>query len=345
MLFRSCRVEVDNCRDGRPQTCVPAAPQAETCNGLDDDCDGVVDNDVPVGRLCDTGRPGICAPGHVRCVSPNSTCVSDRLPEAERCDGIDNDCDGVVDDGVAGTGGACVKGVGACATEGVVTCDSATGAVACEADLPAPGVERCNDLDDDCDGATDEDFVLGVSCTVGQGDCQVAGVTRCTDDGAGVTCGATPAAPGVELCDGRDNDCNGQVDDGLDLGAPCTVGVGACAQTGQRVCAPDGTVTCTASPLAPELERCNGVATALSGDAEGRIADALVGLHLLEAESEYGGQNRAPLLSPRLHPHRVFEVARRVDASELLFQQGHTKTWVNLLGFAAAAHAFTQDGD
>ncbi|MGH7963033.1 MAG: DUF4215 domain-containing protein, partial [Candidatus Binatia bacterium] len=66
----ACMVTVDQCVDGIPQTCTPGTPGAETCNGLDDDCDGFVD-DTPsgVGQNCSTGQPGVCSAGTTVCAS------------------------------------------------------------------------------------------------------------------------------------------------------------------------------------------------------------------------------------------------------------------------------------
>lgn len=49
--------------------------------------------------ICDTGEPGPCAPGHVRCVQGCTSCARDYAPVAELCDSVDNDCNGDVDDG------------------------------------------------------------------------------------------------------------------------------------------------------------------------------------------------------------------------------------------------------
>jgi hypothetical protein len=73
----------------------------------------------------------------------------------------------------------------------------------------------------------------------------------------------------VELCNGVDDNCNGQIDEGYNVGAPCSAGVGACMASGSTMCAPGGaTTTCSAVPLTPapaEIcgngidDDCNGV--------------------------------------------------------------------------------------
>jgi|GEM_PF-725580 len=65
---------------------------------------------------------------------------------------------------------------------------------------------------------------------------------------------------GAEVCDGADNDCDGAVDNGFDVGAYCTVGTGFCAREGAKVCTADGSGTaCDAEAGAPQTEVCNGV--------------------------------------------------------------------------------------
>ena len=83
---------------------------------------------------------------------------------------------------------------------------------------------------------------------------------------------------------------------------------------------------------------------ALGADLDARLVDALAGIHHLEGESDYGGTVKSPpLLVPVLRPHKSFEVVRRADASELLFHDGHARTWVNLLGFNVATRSLMRE--
>jgi hypothetical protein len=95
-----------------------------------------------------------------------------------------------------------------------------------------------------CMSGTEVPCYTGPSGTRGVGLC-TDGVLRCVDGMLGDTC-YSEVLPTAEFCDGQDNDCNGVTDE--NLGAGCTVGVGACLQTGFRRCDD----TCSATPLAPD---------------------------------------------------------------------------------------------
>jgi hypothetical protein len=123
-----------------------------------------------------------------------------------------------------------------------------------------PQTEQCNELDDDCDGATDEDLELGTACD-GDGDTDACKEGMVVCDGSGGTTCMEDAENAVETCNGLDDDCQNGPDDGFDVGQTCSVGVGACATTGMKVCTVDGTGTlCSASSGSPTAELCgNGV--------------------------------------------------------------------------------------
>ncbi|MEZ4434231.1 MAG: MopE-related protein [bacterium] len=216
---------------------------------VDDDGDGVA-----AGEDCDDGDETVY-PG-----------------AAERCDGRDEDCDEAVDEGVEGCCAegrvrGCGSNVGAC-RPGAQRCDAMGRWGACM-DGVSPRVERCDGLDDDCDGVVDEGFGLGEGCVGGGGACAVRGARVCDGEG-GAGCDAVALAPGDEVCDGVDGDCDGVVDEGGD--AACTVGVGACAAVGVTTCV-DGVEGCDAVAGAPVDEVCDGV----DDDCDGAV-DEVPGL-------------------------------------------------------------------
>ncbi|MEZ4467336.1 MAG: MopE-related protein [bacterium] len=127
---------------------------------------------------------------------------------------------------------------------------------------PAP--ETCNGVDDDQDGQTDEGFAgLGDRCQATDGMCTSTGRQICTEDGTGVVCDAPPPAPSEELCDGKDNDCDGNFDEGIDL----AVDPRNCARCG-NVCAFDH-----ANPACDEAVCIFTSCEAGFGDANGLLAD------------------------------------------------------------------------
>lgn len=76
------------------------------------------------------------------------------------------------------------------------------------------GAEVCNSVDDDCNGVMDDVVGVGDSCSVGTGECESTGTMTCFGDGGGPRCDASPGAPGVEVCNGLDDDCDGATDEG-----------------------------------------------------------------------------------------------------------------------------------
>jgi hypothetical protein len=185
----------------------------------------------------------------------------------EICDGIDNNCINGIDEDFF-VGRSCVEGVGDCTALGAMVCSTDGLSSLCNAVPGTPSVEVCDSRDNNCDGQTDEGYALNQSCAVGIGACAASGTTVCTVDGLGTECGEVPGTPAPELCDGLDNDCDGQTDEDFALGQNCVEGLGECAANGTTICSNDGQGTaCNAVPGTPSPEICDG----LDNDCNGLI--------------------------------------------------------------------------
>jgi formylglycine-generating enzyme required for sulfatase activity len=144
----------------------------------------------------------------------------------ERCDGKDNDCDGLTDEAFPTKGDGCSSGVGGCSASGILVCAGDQLGLECNATPTVPAPEACNGVDDSCDGTTDEEGSLG--CTpwfadVDEDEFGDSGDIKClcAPDApyvatVGGDCDDTVIAthPGVsEQCDGIDNNCAGGTDE------------------------------------------------------------------------------------------------------------------------------------
>ncbi|MBI5537560.1 MAG: hypothetical protein HY898_32860 [Deltaproteobacteria bacterium] len=242
----------------------------ELCNGVDDNCNGQIDEGDPGGNLpCDVpNKLGECKPGTTHCQNTQLKCVQNVPPAQEVCDGKDNDCDGTIDNNTTDTGGSCNTGNEGICAAGTETCEASV--KVCKQNLQ-PKTETCNGLDDDCNGTPDDGMPgAGQPCTVtGQlpnTPC-ATGLTNCLGGQNGCTQTVFPAS---EVCDGKDNDCNGTLDDpNLVEGKPCQTGLPGICAPGKTLCNA-GTPSCNPD-IAPgsTVEVCN----AKDDDCNGQVDD------------------------------------------------------------------------
>ena len=217
----------------------------EACDGIDNDCDGTPDDGLTFINYyldADGDGHGLAGTGVSACAQPTGYVASfDDCDDSditaytganELCDGIDNDCNSIVDDGMSrityyldGDGdGHGIPGTGiedcslpAGYSESYADCDDTVAAINPDAD------EVCDGIDNNCDGtidvgATDADTWYSDTDSDTYGDLNntlaecsqptgyVADSTDCDDTDAQVN------TDGVEMCDGVDNDCDGTAD-------------------------------------------------------------------------------------------------------------------------------------
>jgi hypothetical protein len=219
--------------------CEPCDP--EICDGIDNDCDGDIDEGL---YPCET----ICGEGEAACINGELMFCSAPEPEEEVCDWVDNDCDGLVDENQRNA------------------CDSCG--------LVPP--ETCDAIDNDCDGEVDEDLVdiCSTACEDGFQICV---------DGQWGACTAQQPVP--EECNGFDDDCDGLVDEDLscecdvdDVGVliPCMEEPLVCGQ-GLKTCE-CLTPECTETQMTP----CKAACVYFPPPEDG-VCDELLGLILPEA--------------------------------------------------------------
>ncbi len=304
----------DDCDDSDPNI-HPGVE--EICDGLDNNCDGEIDEGVAITFYLDADEDGFGDPNisEERCEQgvdsvPNNNDCDDSDPNIhpgveEVCNGLDDDCDDLVDDGIGDAYFLDADGDGfGDPDREILSCngDSNIGQLVENADdcndqnqmVHPDAVEYCDQVDNDCNGSIDEvgtntyyqdadgdgfgdDSNTVVACTLPENHAAVGG--DCNDNNPSVH------PNGTETCDAVDNDCNGWTDDadpGLQGGTTYYFdadgdGFGsnaiqqtACSQPANHVSNADdcNDLSATSNPNATEV--CDGI----DNDCDGLTDDA-----------------------------------------------------------------------
>lgn len=258
-LSSPCAAGTITCDEGAWTCANVQPPQTEVCDGSDNNCNGATDEGTEAGTGCTSGVGACAAMGVLECSVSGASCSADPgLPGTELCgNGIDDDCNGMADDGFT-IGASCTVGVGACLATGMLVCDA--GSEVCDATEGTPAAsETCDDgVDDDCDGMIDN------GCTPDAGvpdDAGVAGDAGPVGDAGLVDDAGTTDDAGMNDDAGMIDDASVRMDAsvledaGVDAGPPDGGGSSGCSCRAGASSAPFGARAIALGLLAVLLAR------------------------------------------------------------------------------------------